>query len=124
MAAFRVTTPGAGSTNPRSVHILPQASPQVRHVKAGAREDGQRIDNFLLRQLPGVPKSHVYRLLRSGQVRVNGGRAKPDRRLVEGDDIRLPPVRVAEKGEAVRPPDEVLNRLRAAVVYEDEHYMA
>jgi 23S rRNA pseudouridine955/2504/2580 synthase len=96
----------------------------VRYVKAGPREDGQRIDNFLLRQLPGVPKSHVYRLLRSGQVRVNGGRAKPDRRLADGDEIRLPPVRVAEKGEAVRPPDEVLNRLRAAVVYEDEHYLA
>ena len=103
---------------------MTQPATAVRHVRAGAREDGQRIDNFLLRQLPGVPKSHVYRLLRSGQVRVNGGRAKPERKLVEGDEIRIPPVRMAEKGDVVRPPDEVLNRLRDAVIHEDEHYLA
>ncbi|MGQ0528853.1 MAG: RluA family pseudouridine synthase [Panacagrimonas sp.] len=102
----------------------PQVASGARHVKAGAREAGQRIDNFLLRELPGVPKSHVYRLLRSGQVRINGGRAKPERKLEEGDDVRIPPVRLAEKGEAVRPPDEVLNRLREAVIHEDEHYLA
>ena len=102
---------------------MPQDRPQVRHLSVSSKEEGQRIDNFLLRQLPGVPKSHVYRLLRSGQVRVNGGRAKPERKLTIGDDIRIPPVRVAEKGEAVRPPDEVLNRLREAVVYEDPHYL-
>jgi 23S rRNA pseudouridine955/2504/2580 synthase len=96
----------------------------ARHAKAGPREIGQRIDNFLLRELPGVPKSHVYRLLRSGQVRINGGRAKPERKLEEGDDVRIPQVRMAEKGEAVRPPDEVLNRLRASVIHEDEHYLA
>ena len=103
---------------------MPQTNAAVRHVTAGPREDGQRIDNFLLRELPGVPKSHVYRLLRSGQVRINGGRAKPERKLVSGDDIRIPPVRAVEKGEAVRPPDEVLNRLREAIVHEDEHYLA
>jgi 23S rRNA pseudouridine955/2504/2580 synthase len=103
---------------------LTQAKPQVRHVKAGARDIGQRIDNFLLRQLPGVPKSHVYRLLRSGQVRINGGRAKPERKLEEGDEVRLPPVRMAEKGEVVRPPDDVLNRLRESIIHEDAHYLA
>ena len=103
---------------------MPQSSAGVRHVKAGPRDAGQRIDNFLLRQLPGVPKSHVYRLLRSGQVRINGGRAKPERRLEEGDEVRIPPVRVADKAESVRPPDEVLRRLRDAIVYEDEHYLA
>lgn len=103
---------------------MPQSPVGVRHVKAGARESGQRIDNFLLRELPGVPKSHVYRLLRSGQVRINGGRAKPERKLEEGDEVRIPPVRMAEKGEAVRPPDEVLKRLRDAVIHEDEHYLA
>ncbi|MGQ0501849.1 MAG: RluA family pseudouridine synthase [Panacagrimonas sp.] len=102
---------------------MPQTAAGVRHVTAGPREAGQRIDNFLLRELPGVPKSHVYRLLRSGQVRINGGRAKPERKLAEGDDVRIPPVRMAEKGDAVRPPDEVLNRLRAAVIHEDEHYL-
>ncbi|HVT35925.1 MAG TPA: pseudouridine synthase, partial [Nevskiaceae bacterium] len=97
---------------------------EVRKVEVGAREDGQRIDNFLLRQLPGVPKSHVYRLLRSGQVRINGGRAKPERKLASGDEVRIPPVRMAEKGAAVRPPDAVLNRLREAIVYEDANYLA
>lgn len=101
-----------------------QVSTGARHVTAGDREAGQRIDNFLLRELPGVPKSHVYRLLRSGQVRINGGRAKPERKLEEGDDVRIPPVRMAEKGETVRPPDEVLNRLRESVIHEDEHYLA
>ncbi|MDE0855435.1 MAG: RluA family pseudouridine synthase, partial [Nevskia sp.] len=90
----------------------------------GDREAGQRIDNFLLKRLPGVPKSHVYRLLRSGQVRVAGGRAKPERKLVEGEEVRIPPVRVAERGTPVRAPDAVLNRLRESIVYEDAHYLA
>lgn len=116
----------AGPQKPkaRPVDPAPQVSSGARHVKAGPRESGQRVDNFLLRELPGVPKSHVYRLLRSGQVRINGGRAKPERKLEEGDDVRIPPLRMAEKGEAVRPPDEVLNRLRDAVIHEDEHYLA
>jgi len=96
----------------------------VRKVTVGAGEDGQRIDNFLLKRLPGVPKSHVYRLLRSGQVRVGGGRAKPERKLVQGEEVRIPPVRVAERGAPVRAPDAVLNKLREAIVYEDPHYLA
>jgi 23S rRNA pseudouridine955/2504/2580 synthase len=103
---------------------LTQVRQEVRKVTVSANEDGQRIDNFLLKQLPGVPKSAVYRLLRSGQVRVNGGRAKPERKLVKGEEVRIPPVRMAEKGEVVRPPDAVLNKLREAVIYEDEHYLA
>ncbi|TXH04167.1 MAG: RluA family pseudouridine synthase [Nevskiaceae bacterium] len=96
----------------------------MRHHTVTAKEAGQRIDNFLLKQMPGVPKSHVYRLLRSGQVRVDGGRSKPERKLVLGEEVRIPPVRMAEKGEAVRPPDKVLNKLREAVIYEDAHYLA
>src|SRR5436305_1873010 len=56
----------------RSVTILPEKRSSVRHVECGPREAGQRVDNFLIRELGGVPKSHVYRLLRSGQVRING----------------------------------------------------
>jgi len=104
--------------------ILTQVRQQVRKVTITSAEDGQRIDNFLLKQLPGVPKSHVYRLLRSGQVRVDGGRAKAERKLVKGEEVRIPPVHMAEKGEAVRPPDAVLNKLRSAVIHEDEHYLA
>ena len=74
----------------------PEAAPAaVRHVTVGAGESGQRIDNFLLRELKGVPRSHVYRLLRRGEVRINGRRAKPEQRLEDGDEVRLPPVRVA-----------------------------
>lgn len=89
-----------------------------------AAEAGQRIDNFLLKTLSGVPKSHIYRLLRSGQVRVDGGRCKPLRKLALGETVRIPPVRTAERGATVRAPDALLNRLREAIVYEDEHYLA
>lgn len=103
---------------------MTQDRPQVRYVEAGAKDDGQRVDNFLLKQLPGVPKSHVYQLVRSGQVRVNGGRVKAERKLSSGDQVRIPPVRAADKAQVARPPDTVLNLLRAAIVHEDEHYLA
>jgi 23S rRNA pseudouridine955/2504/2580 synthase len=70
-------------------------------LEVGEESVAQRIDNFLLRRLKGVPKSHVYQVLRSGQVRVNSGRVKPDYRLKVGDRVRLPPVRVA--AAAVKP---------------------
>jgi 23S rRNA pseudouridine955/2504/2580 synthase len=72
-------------------------------LEVGEEAAAQRIDNFLFRRLKGVPKSHVYRVLRSGEVRVNSGRVKPDYRLQAGDRIRLPPVRVAEKPKAAKP---------------------
>ena len=59
--------------------------------------DGQRLDNFLIRQLKGVPKTHIYRIIRSGEVRVNKGRASADTRIADGDIVRLPPVRVSER---------------------------
>jgi len=83
---------------------------------------GQRIDNFLSARLKGVPKSRIYRLLRKGEIRVNKGRAKPDRRLEAGDVIRLPPIRVNEV-ENRRPPDSLLKRLDQAIVYEDDQIM-
>ena len=83
---------------------------------------GQRIDNYLVKLLKGVPKSHVYRILRSGEVRVNGGRAKPDYRIVTGDELRIPPVRVAERPIRAAPP--VSEELEQAVLFEDEHLLA
>jgi 23S rRNA pseudouridine955/2504/2580 synthase len=76
---------------------------RVTLLEVGEDAVSQRIDNFLFRRLKGVPKSHVYRVLRSGEVRVNSGRVKPDYRLQAGDKIRLPPVRVAEKPKAAKP---------------------
>jgi 23S rRNA pseudouridine955/2504/2580 synthase len=71
--------------------------PKAEFVMVDENSDGQRLDNFLIRQLKGVPKTHVYRIIRSGEVRVNKGRASADTRIAEGDIIRLPPVRVSER---------------------------
>ncbi len=84
-------------------------------LEVGEEGDAQRIDNFLLRRLKGVPKSHVYRVLRSGEVRVNSGRVKPDHRLRIGDKVRVPPVRLATPAEKPAP-----RPLALPVVYEDD----
>ena len=67
-------------------------------LEVGEESDAQRLDNFLLRRLKGVPKSHVYRVVRSGEVRVNSGRVKPDYRVRIGDKVRVPPIRTAASG--------------------------
>ena len=77
--------------------------PKATLLEVGEESASQRIDNFLFRRLKGVPKSHVYRVLRSGEVRVNSGRVKPDYRLQAGDKIRVPPVRTAEKPKTAKP---------------------
>ena len=91
---------------------------------AGAPERaGQRIDNFLFGVLKGVPKSHVYRLLRSGQVRINGKRAKPDTRLAGGDQVRVPPVRVADEPSAESASAGQLAQVAAWVIHEDRDFL-
>lgn len=88
----------------------------------GEESQGQRIDNFLLRVLKGVPKSHIYRLLRDGQVRVNGGRKRAEYRLCAGDRVRIPPVRVpATRAEA---PAARGQRLEPRILYRDEALLA
>ena len=82
-------------------------------LEIGEEHVAQRIDNFLLRHLKGVPKSHVYRVLRSGQVRVNSGRVKPEYRLQAGDRVRVPPIRVSQEEKPKAKPAEF------PVVYED-----
>lgn len=96
----------------------------VRRVTVEADRDGQRLDNWLIGQLKGAPRSLVYRLLRTGQVRVNGRRAKPDQRLSGGDEVRLPPVRLAEGERTAAPPQRQLDRIAAAIVHEDERLLA
>ena len=97
----------------------------VRRVRAGEGSEGQRLDNFLLRELAGLPRSRVYRLLRKGEVRVNGKRKQADYRLAADDEVRLPPVRVAPVGEGAprRVPDGLLATVRAAIVHEDERLL-
>ena len=89
-----------------------------RQVVAGEDDSGQRIDNYLLRVWRGVPRMHVYRLLRRGEVRVNGGRVKPGYRLRAGDRVRLPPVHRHKHAGGQLPPAQ-RERLREAIRYED-----
>jgi 23S rRNA pseudouridine955/2504/2580 synthase len=93
-------------------------------VKVPPDRDGQRLDNFLLLQFKGAPRSLVYKLVRSGQVRINGKRAKPDSRLAGGDEVRLPPVKLNEPGEQRPPPQSLLDRLAASIVFEDKALLA
>lgn len=96
--------------------------PAARLVEVDEDSAGQRLDNFLIRHLKGVPKTHVYRIIRSGEVRINKGRASADTRLEAGDVVRLPPVRVsdkvAEKAERPAPAREF------PILLEDEHLIA
>ena len=100
----------------------PGGLPAARLVEVDADSAGQRLDNFLIRHLKGVPKTHVYRIIRSGEVRINKGRVSADTRVEAGDVVRLPPVRisdkVAEKAERPAPAREF------PILLEDEHLIA
>ncbi len=107
------------------------APPEPPDRPAGARtvrvpEDraGQRLDNFLLGQLKGAPRSLVYKLVRSGQVRVNGGRAKAERRLEGGDEVRIPPVRLEAAEERGTPARGLLEAMEASILFEDARLLA
>lgn len=93
-------------------------------VRIDEDRDGQRIDNFLLGYLKGAPRSLVYKLLRSGQVRVNGGRVKAERRLEGGDQVRIPPIKLEEPGDKGAPPQGFMDVLDAAIVFEDARLLA
>ncbi|MDE2147123.1 MAG: RluA family pseudouridine synthase [Burkholderiales bacterium] len=94
-------------------------APRARHLTVDAESAGQRLDNYLLRVLKGVPKTHVYRVIRSGEVRLNKGRADADTRVADGDDIRLPPLRLPDRSEAAPAPAREF-----AVLFEDDHLLA
>lgn len=92
----------------------------VRILEVAPEYQGQRIDNFLIRTLKGVPKSKVYRILRTGEVRVNRGRIKPDYRLQTGDQVRIPPLRTGVEKAPPRPPQTLLAQLQKAVLLETD----
>ncbi len=96
-----------------------EAQASVRLLTVPDDVAGQRIDNFLLTQLKGAPRTLVYRILRTGEVRVNKGRIKPDYRLQAGDVVRVPPLRLAEKEEGERPAAGVIRNLASRIVYEE-----
>src|SRR5918993_3665430 len=95
----------------------------VRHVEVSVDDAGTRLDNFLVRHLKDVPRTHVFRLLRKGEVRVNKRRARPEQRVMRGDIVRIPPVRPAEEVPPPAVPRTASPSLRQlvldAIVYED-----
>ena len=111
----------ASRTSP--VSALVHAAPEVRRILIDEGSEGQRLDNFLVKLLKGVPKTHVYRVIRSGEVRVNKGRAAVDTRLAIGDEVRVPPVRTSasadDRNEAAAAPAREFS-----LVFEDDYLLA
>src|SRR5450631_3400246 len=88
-----------------------------------ADEAGQRIDNFLMRHFKTVPRSRVYRLLRKGEARVNRKRVDAEYRIQEGDEVRLPPVRIEADSQPGRPSSSLLDLIERAVIFQDRHLL-
>ena len=96
---------------------------QVQHVEISEDNSDQRLDNFLISRLKGVPKSHIYRIVRKGEVRVNKGRVDVKYRLAEGDIVRIPPIRVAERTEESFVTQNLKNALLQGILFEDEGFL-
>ena len=94
----------------------------VQLVKVSEDHDGQRLDNFLSARLKGLPRSALYRMIRTGQVRINGGRCKPSTRLDEGDEVRIPPARIRESGQVVIS-DQVCKQIDAAILFKNSELL-
>jgi 23S rRNA pseudouridine955/2504/2580 synthase len=91
---------------------------EVSYKEIGTEEEGQRLDNYLIRILKGVPKSHIYRIIRGGEVRVNKKRSQASSRLHAGDMIRIPPIRISDAKE-VFVGDALAKRLKECIIFED-----
>jgi 23S rRNA pseudouridine955/2504/2580 synthase len=99
--------------------------PEVKFITVDSEDAGQRLDNFLMRHLKGVPKTHIYRIIRSGEVRINKGRASADTRIADGDLVRLPPTRVSERASEKALAMETHAPAREfPILWEDEHLLA
>jgi 23S rRNA pseudouridine955/2504/2580 synthase len=109
----------ARQTAPKAPEVEAIAPAKVQQVEVGDRGAGQRLDNFLGRILKDVPKTHIFRVIRKGEVRVNGKRAKPDQRLLASDIVRVPPVRTGAAAPPRRAPPAMVEGLTGAIVYED-----
>jgi 23S rRNA pseudouridine955/2504/2580 synthase len=109
----------ARQTPPKVAEVEPAPPAKVQQLEAGERGAGQRLDNFLGRILKDVPKTHIFRVIRKGEVRVNGKRAKPDQRLLASDIVRVPPVRTGAAAPPRRAPPAMVQGLIGAIVFED-----
>jgi 23S rRNA pseudouridine955/2504/2580 synthase len=97
--------------------------PAVRHLEVTEDQAGQRLDNFIHRELGDLPRSRIYRVIRKGEVRVNGHRAGPDTRLQAHDKIRIPPVKVRPASEVGQPSTHLIETIRGAIVHEDDNLL-
>jgi 23S rRNA pseudouridine955/2504/2580 synthase len=104
---------------PQAAPNKPPAAAEVRQVEVGERGAGQRLDNFLGRILADVPKSHVFRVIRKGEVRINGKRAKPETRLQASDIVRVPPVRVGAAAPPRRASPAMVGAVTGAIIREE-----
>ncbi len=95
----------------------------ARLVSVDADNAGRRLDNFLLAELKGIPRTRVYRMIRKGEVRVNKGRCKPTTRLAEGDLVRIPPLQPAQPGEAHLPDRSKVKWILGQILHEDDHLL-
>ncbi len=93
---------------------------KVSFIEVTERSDGQRIDNFLMRELGNVPRSLVYKILRKGEVRIDKKRAKPSRKLVLGETVRIPPIRLQEKNQTTTASTQLLQQVESATILEDD----
>ena len=100
-----------------------QPEPRVQFIQLSDEESGQRLDNYLMRILGGVPKTRIYKAIRTGEVRVNKGRAKAERKLNAGDVIRIPPISVAVREEGTRVPDRWSQRIDRSIIHNDSELM-
>jgi 23S rRNA pseudouridine955/2504/2580 synthase len=96
---------------------------EVRHFEVGEEEAGQRLDNYLQRRLGSIPRSRIYRVIRKGEVRVNGRRARPELRLQLRDRVRIPPLRLAPVAPAPRPSPDLAGRIDGSIVHQDENLL-
>lgn len=109
------------TSNPPQKSAPDQGLPtQVAFVSIDEDQAGQRLDNFLMARLKGVPKSKVYNVIRKGEVRVNKGRTKPDYKICKGDEIRIPPIRISEREPVAKASNAMTKLLDASILFENE----
>ena len=101
-----------------------QSTSEVKYLTVDAESAGQRLDNYLQRHLKGVPKSHVYRIIRSGEVRLNKARAAADSRVDSGDTVRIPPIRLSARAALSAPASAHAPARDFPILLEDEHLIA
>lgn len=114
--------PGRRHINQRLKKVI-VSEYKARFIELSDEESGQRLDNYLMRVLSGVPKTRIYKAIRTGEVRVNKGRCKPERKLVAGDVVRLPPMTIADPSVVKAIPDRWSSRIERSILYNDSQLM-